>query len=83
MLPKLINIEVTDERMLRGWGNLSFVEILMPDDTNDKNKNVVSETLVSRDLIEKNIQISSLSIFEYYPLFIKIEATDERVLRRW
>ena len=83
MLPKLINIEVTDERMLRGWGNLSFVEILMPDDTDDKNKKLVSETLVSRDLIEKNIQISSLSIFEYYPLFIKIEATDERVLRRW
>ena len=51
VLPKLINIEVTDERMLRGWGNLSFVEILMPDDTDDKNKNLVSETLVSRDLI--------------------------------
>ena len=67
MLPKLINIEVTDERMLRGCGNLSFVEILMPDDTDDKNKKLVSETLVSRDLIEKNIQISSLSIFEYYP----------------
>ena len=53
--------------------------ILMPDDVDEKSGDLVSEVLASKHPIGRDVEISSLPIFESYPELINIEVTEDSV----